>query len=416
MAIKRRQFLSSAAAMAALGTASRYLPMAGGSLLGSSALAAPNFEDLGVSFNNTLTTDSIPRFINIFLYGGPSELAGNLTNIVDINANSQNPYGGTFDPQNANTIVTPNYFWSTAGGDIMEELIASGDMTIYRTMNRVKDQNKAHGICVQQNLVGNLDVYTPGMATTLAWIIEQNNPFRNPDNSVKDLSQVVFPFVTFEGESKAFNRGEIEVLPTLKPIALNANLLNPYQRRNASQAFLTNGSPIDLALESMSKQVNAAGPYGLTAQSMEQRAVAADNISTMLSGVTVDSETYGYGTGNFGQRLSAAVSLAIANPETLYISLGSGGLGGWDDHSEMIRRYPGRMNELMIAVGAAVKHLNAASLAGVSHADKIVINIFGEFGRNVNLNESLGWDHGNNQNLYTFGGKGLAGRGRNLGQ
>ena len=31
----------------------------------------------------------IPKIINIFLYGGPSELAGNLSNIEDIAANSQ---------------------------------------------------------------------------------------------------------------------------------------------------------------------------------------------------------------------------------------------------------------------------------------------------------------------------------------
>ena len=35
---------------------------------------------------------TMPQVINIFLYGGPSELSGNLSNIVDINANSQNPY------------------------------------------------------------------------------------------------------------------------------------------------------------------------------------------------------------------------------------------------------------------------------------------------------------------------------------
>ena len=29
---------------------------------------------------------------------------------------------------------------------------------------------------------------------------------------------------------------------------------------------------------------------------------------------------------------------------------------------------------------------------------------FCEFGRNANLNDSEGWDHGNNQNVYIFGG------------
>ena len=35
----------------------------------------------------------VPQVINLFLYGGPSELAGNLSNIDDISANSQNSYG-----------------------------------------------------------------------------------------------------------------------------------------------------------------------------------------------------------------------------------------------------------------------------------------------------------------------------------
>ena len=43
--------------------------------------------------------------------------------------------------------------------------------------------------------------------------------------------------------------------------------------------------------------------------------------------------------------------------------------------------------------------------------DNIIINMFGDFGRRVNLNNSQGWDHGNNQNLWTFGGAGIRGAG-----
>jgi uncharacterized protein (DUF1501 family) len=46
----------------------------------------------------------------------------------------------------------------------------------------------------------------------------------------------------------------------------------------------------------------------------------------------------------------------------------------------------------------------------LASADSVVINVFGDFGRNVNLNNSMGWDHGNNQNLYTLGGSGIPGR------
>ncbi|MCK5336472.1 MAG: hypothetical protein KAQ67_09920, partial [Gammaproteobacteria bacterium] len=68
-------------------------------------------------------------------------------------------------------------------------------------------------------------------------------------------------------------------------------------------------------------------------------------------------------------------------------------------------------------VRAAVKHIkyavdDAAVIAdrGAGEANdtsNIVINIFTDFGRNANLNNSQGWDHGNNQNFYTFGGRPL---------
>jgi len=38
----------------------------------------------------------MPQVINVFLYGGPSELSGNLTNIQDIENNSQNSYAAAF--------------------------------------------------------------------------------------------------------------------------------------------------------------------------------------------------------------------------------------------------------------------------------------------------------------------------------
>ncbi|MEK6750613.1 MAG: DUF1501 domain-containing protein [Pseudomonadota bacterium] len=414
MAINRRRFILGMSG-AGLALCTRRVFKLGG-MLGAGTALGTQLDNLGVAFDASLTVDKIPRIINIFLYGGPSELAGNLSNIVEINANSQNPYGNIFDPNNASTVVTPNYFWSTAGGTVLEQLVASGDATVYRTMNRIKDQNRAHGICVQQNLVGNLDVYHPGTATTLAWILQNNNPYRNPDGSVRDLSKVVFPFVTFEGESKAFNRADIDIPPALKPIALNANLMNPYQRTDHTVAGLNNSGATDTALEQLARLTNGGGAYKLTTESLIQRAEAATNITAMLNNIPVPSSSFNYGTGNFGTRLSAAVSLILANPDTLYVSLGSSGLGGWDDHSEMLGRYPARMSEMMNAISAAVNHLNTAAAQGVAHADKVIVNVFGEFGRNVNLNESLGWDHGNNQNLYTFGGRGLASKGRVLGK
>jgi uncharacterized protein (DUF1501 family) len=52
----------------------------------------------------------------------------------------------------------------------------------------------------------------------------------------------------------------------------------------------------------------------------------------------------------------------------------------------------------MEALQVASRHL------ALMETNTIIINVFGDFGRNVNVNDSKGWDHGNNQNLYTFGG------------
>ena len=122
----------------------------------------------------------IPQIIHIFLYGGPSELAGNLTNIVEIAANSQNPYPSSLNPNNANNDITPNKFWGNAGGSFMEEMLASGEMSIYRTINRLKDDSKAHGRSIAQNLAGNLDLSNAGIATTLAAVLEKFDPFSKP--------------------------------------------------------------------------------------------------------------------------------------------------------------------------------------------------------------------------------------------
>ena len=51
----------------------------------------------------------------------------------------------------------------------------------------------------------------------------------------------------------------------------------------------------------------------------------------------------------FSARLKAAVTLAIANPDSLFISLGDG-LGSWDDHDSSVDEYAPRMQQLMAAL------------------------------------------------------------------
>ena len=72
--------------------------------------------------------------------------------------------------------------------------------------------------------------------------------------------------------------------------------------------------------------------------------------------------------------------------------------------------FPDRMRDVFEALRVAMMHIKYAGLSptpvnGLSRrTDNIIINVFGDFGRRVNLNTSLGWNHGNNQNLYTLGG------------
>ncbi|MGD9224714.1 MAG: DUF1501 domain-containing protein [Desulfobacteraceae bacterium] len=351
----------------------------------------------------------LPTIIHVFLYGGPSELAGNLTNIADIAANSQNPYPVTLDPNSSDHDITANAFWGEAGGNIMESLLDSGDLSIYRTVNRIKADTKDHGTCVTQNLVGGLDVYAPGIATNLAAILERFNPFG------KAIDQLVLPFVSFEGESRVFNLGDLNPSLTLRPMNLNENFTNPYERYRYWYLDRDGEQTNDVALEAMARDVSAVNaprhskveePF-LKRSELEAFVDAHFNADTVEANLPTDPDTnapIAYPDNSFGRKLKAAVSLAVNNPDTVFISLGSSGLGGWDDHSSALDDYPSRMRGLFSALDSAAKHLRLAA------ADSVVINVFGDFGRNVNLNNSMGWDHGNNQNLYTLGGSGIPGR------
>ena len=87
--MKRRNFLKFASSLAA----SRALPV--GLSVSAAAkqahAASPRYENV-----NVVAPTVMPQVINIHMYGGASELAGNLTNIADIEENSQNSYASAF--------------------------------------------------------------------------------------------------------------------------------------------------------------------------------------------------------------------------------------------------------------------------------------------------------------------------------
>ncbi|MDH5693641.1 MAG: DUF1501 domain-containing protein [Gammaproteobacteria bacterium] len=350
---------------------------------------------------------TMPQALIVFLYGGASELAGNLSNIDEINATSQNPYSSNLLHETENNIITPNDFWGGgnigAGGEMMENMIAGNRMSVYRTLNRTEDDTKAHRPSIFSNLTGMIgeDNARPGIATTLAAVLYAHG-------AINDES--LFPFVTLEGESVIFNKGDVNLPLAGRPISLDERLDNPYSRV-ANRALETSA---DATIEALANSTSAMSGlrYEKIMDSFNKRSTIA-NFITDLNQRIVDTTLPNdpdtglpieYPNNSFGRRMRQAVNIVSNNPDTMFVSVGSGGLGGWDDHDSALEDYPARMRSLMRALDTASKHLDAIGKRNVP------IFVFSDFGRNVNLNNSLGWDHGNNQTLYTVSGSAIAGR------
>ena len=396
----------------------------------------------------------MPQIINIFLYGGPSELAGNLTNIVDIHNNSQNPYDanaafpGITELQSSGGLITPNNFWSSAGGDEMEFMLGEGYMSVYRTLMKRKDGTRSPRERILMSLKGSLDIETSaGVGTRMAALLYENNalyngvPLADGITTISNVENLLLPFVSFESDSRIYAPDpEFNVPLLLRGTTLDDDFDNPFTR-NSNHIPMnitgcttplntydnTNGCVMDALVNKVTTAAERARYAGVIdafalREFLESKISSLDAANTAIlppiSGNDATENggtTFTYPDNNFGQTVKAAVTLAIENPSTLFISLG-GALGGWDDHNNGVDRYPQRMANVMQTLRAAMWHIkysNGTTPGGNPRitTDNIIINVFGDFGRRVNLNNSEGWDHGNNQNLYTFGGAGVVSRG-----
>ena len=433
--MKRRDFLKMTSA----------LPVG----LSMAALANRAYAASPVYSNVSVTKPAVmPQVINIFMYGGASELAGNLSNIADINANSQNDYtaNNAFratilqaatdnDPANRSRFndgqITANAFWKEAGGTYMEDMLAAGDMTVYRTLFKKKSPTRSHRESIFMSHKGTIDIEnSPGIGSRLALMLLQNESSYvgaklGDDSTISSLSNLTLPFVSFEGESQTYALDPENTMPLyLRGLTMDSSFNNPYTRSNdsgASASFIS-----ELASNRLAAMASTRSKYSAAWDGFEKRAELESRMESLGQLLGDDSDPdniilsssasvgVAYPNTNFARQLEAAVTLAIHNPETLYMAVGTPGLGGWDDHNNGIDRYPNRMNDVMEAIKAAMAHIKAAqgsvqTIKGNTRVDtgNIVINVFGDFGRLVNLNGSGGWDHANNQNLYTFGGAGV---------
>lgn len=430
--MKRRRFLQCVSAAAA----SRFTPvgLSVGALAQQAQAASPDYSALNISVPAVM-----PQVINIFMYGGASELAGNLSNIADIELNSVNSYVGEFGSRilrkQADAVADPNVndddwditehdFWRRAGGTHMEEMLAAGDMAVYRTLYKQKSPTRSHRESIFMSHKGTLDIEnSPGIGSRLALMLKQHEDrYAGANladgNSLGALDELVLPFVSFEGNSQTYALDPENPLPlSLRGITMDNQFNNPYTRGNigsSEDAIEALREIRESQLSSMRHQFSKA--WDGFEKRIELEANMA-NLSSLLDGTDANgnlssAELLGvtYPNTSFARQIEAAVTLAIHNPQTLYMAVGTPGLGGWDDHNNGVDRYPGRMNQLMDAIKAGVAHIKAsngvATIGGGirTNTDNIVINVFGDFGRLVNLNGSNGWDHANNQNLYTFGG------------
>ena len=373
-----------------------------GSLLMPQYIYASSFDLTNIEFSRENFSEGRQTII-VFLSGGPSPLSGNLSNIEEINLSSQQDYFSHFG-SNYLTKVDGYDLWKEAGGENMKNMLDNQEMTIIRTCysaQRDKVNNKAHGICTQQNMKGNFDVDSAGMLTTLSRIMNSNGLF-NP---------LSLPFMTLTGEND-FYSGD----PTngLKPVSLSSGLENPFKRDMSSGIFYspeekddadykTKVPKLDAIFDAKAKSYNAVSAMN---SFLANRKLLSDKIDAVATdrdnGSMKDKylSTYGYVENDgFHQTLATAIELLDSNSATRTITMGTSGLGGWDDHSYCKVNYTRRMQNLFQALEAGMRHLD-----GIGKKSKVSIMVFGEFGRNVNLNASFGWDHGNLQNLYILGG------------
>jgi len=338
-----------------------------------------------VSFNAATYSNNRPQTIMVFLYGGPSELAGNFTNYDQFKNLSQTNYAEYFGSSNLQ--ATTHGFWNAAGGNIMEELLANGDLNVFRTcfsQVRWNDDNRSHGICVAQNQRGTFNQDAAGIFSNLARVLYSNDII--DDNTT-------MPFLTMEGESGFYARGNLSMIPIIEPISINENLDNPFSRSSERDYTDT----MDALAQARNRALNLSPKI---TDAFAKRAKMESFIDTIDTISDPDLGANNYDEDNsFADKLKTAIKIMNYNADTQVITLGTGGLGGWDDHNDA-ENYLGRMDRLFRALRSAMAHIRQ-----VGKIDKINIMVMGDFGRGLNLNSANGWDHGNLQNFFLLGGK-----------
>ncbi len=343
-----------------------------------------------VSFNAATYSNNTPQTIMIFLYGGASELAGNFTNYNQFKNLSQSNYDNYFGSSNLQS--TTHGFWNAAGGDLMEELLANHDLNVFRTcfsQVRWDNDNRSHGICVAQNQRGTFNEDAAGIFSNLARVLYNNGIIG---------SNTTMPFLTMDGESGFYARGDLEMIPIIEPISMNENLDNPFSRGSERDYSGSMDALAQARNQSLNLSPKITDAFAKRSE-MEDFIDTIDTIPDPNLGTNSNGEDLNYEDNSFARKLKTAIKIMNYNADTRVIALGTGGLGGWDDHNDA-ENYLGRMDRLFRALRSAMAHIHQVGKIGT-----INIMVMGDFGRGLNLNSAHGWDHGNLQSFYLLGGR-----------
>ncbi|BDY13586.1 DUF1501 domain-containing protein [Hydrogenimonas cancrithermarum] len=322
--------------------------------------------------------------IVIYLMGGMGDIIGNMTNfdqIVDENL-SQIAY-----PMDKFT-KTADGFWREAGGEYIQSMLDEGNLTVFRTCEQT-DVLKAHKLNQVRFMHGNDQGYESGIVTTLMHVLGRFNAV--PEDAF--MTNVSFVDSNFELlTDNAVSSG----LPShLKPVSFGLSVKNPFARK--AGLLYQDDDLLDRLSFEMNARAGNNAKIGRMFSSREDLEAFMENLASSSLPSGIDYTIGGtYDKFNFGKQLEVAMRILVENPDTKVVSMTT---ESWDDHSNAIAQHTDRGYHLFRAVHMAMEHAKALG------NENINIVLFGDFGRNLNINSAYGWDHGNNQCVYFIGGK-----------
>ena len=283
----------------------------------------------------------------------------------------------TFDnaADGSDGFITKNGFWrglatqnnashldtGGAGGRAMQFMLDRGHMSVYRTLMKRLDGTRSHRESLLQSFKGSLDIeMSAGVGTKIAATIYQHRgEFEKGSTSLADgrvindiTTDMLLPFVSFEGDTRAYQQDPNFQIPlAFRGITLDQDFDNPFSRSSTTAANSVPHSDLDdlaaiiRTAEYDQRYLGAANGFNLRSD-LDAKIDNISNSSTSpLPIVTdpIDAASVGINPGDplvypnsnnnrYTTRIRAAVTLALVNPGSLYITVG-GGLGGWDDHN-----------------------------------------------------------------------------------